>query len=94
MPAASARIIPAVHNRIPAAGIRRTGADRFKRCSSYYFEEICTFTGNYKAASNWVMGPVKSHLNELSLSADEFPLSPKNIADMITLIDEGKISFA
>lgn len=58
-----------------------------------YFGEICTFTGNYKAASNWVMGPVKSYLNELSLSADEFPLSPRNVADMIILIDEGKISF-
>jgi aspartyl-tRNA(Asn)/glutamyl-tRNA(Gln) amidotransferase subunit B len=59
-----------------------------------YFEEICKLSGNYKAASNWVMGPVKSYLNELSLSADEFPLSPKIIAEIIALIDEGKINFA
>jgi aspartyl-tRNA(Asn)/glutamyl-tRNA(Gln) amidotransferase subunit B len=59
-----------------------------------YFEEICKLSGNYKAASNWVMGPVKSYLNELSLSADEFPLSPKIIAEIIGLIDEGKINFA
>lgn len=59
-----------------------------------YFEEICKLSGNYKAASNWVMGPVKSCLNELSLSADEFPLSPKIIAEIIALIDDGKINFA
>ncbi|HEY8938118.1 MAG TPA: Asp-tRNA(Asn)/Glu-tRNA(Gln) amidotransferase subunit GatB [Cyclobacteriaceae bacterium] len=59
-----------------------------------YFEEVCKHTKNYKAASNWVMGPVKSYLNELTLSADEFPLSPAIIADIIKIIDEGKINFA
>jgi aspartyl-tRNA(Asn)/glutamyl-tRNA(Gln) amidotransferase subunit B len=59
-----------------------------------YFEEVCKHTKNYKAASNWVMGPVKSYLNELTLSADEFPLSAKIIAEIIKLIDEGKVNFA
>lgn len=58
-----------------------------------YFENVVANTRNYKAASNWVMGPIKSHLNELGLSADEFPLSPKVIAELITLIEEGKISY-
>jgi aspartyl-tRNA(Asn)/glutamyl-tRNA(Gln) amidotransferase subunit B len=58
-----------------------------------YFENVCRNTKNYKAASNWVMGPVKSCLNELSLSADEFPVSAKTLAELIALIDEGKISF-
>jgi aspartyl-tRNA(Asn)/glutamyl-tRNA(Gln) amidotransferase subunit B len=61
---------------------------------SLYFEEVCKYTKNYKAASNWVMGPVKSYLNELTLSADEFPLSAKIIAEIIKLIDEGKVNFA
>ncbi|MBT1686569.1 Asp-tRNA(Asn)/Glu-tRNA(Gln) amidotransferase subunit GatB [Dawidia soli] len=59
-----------------------------------YFEEVIKLTKNYKAASNWVMGPIKSYLNELTLSADEFPLSPKIIAEIIALIDDGKINFA
>jgi aspartyl-tRNA(Asn)/glutamyl-tRNA(Gln) amidotransferase subunit B len=59
-----------------------------------YFEEVCELSGNYKAASNWTMGPVKSCLNELGLSADEFPLRPKIIAEIISLIDSGKINFA
>jgi aspartyl-tRNA(Asn)/glutamyl-tRNA(Gln) amidotransferase subunit B len=59
-----------------------------------YFEDVCKHTKNFKAASNWVMGPVKSYLNELTLSADEFPLSATVIAEIIKLIDEGKINFA
>jgi aspartyl-tRNA(Asn)/glutamyl-tRNA(Gln) amidotransferase subunit B len=39
------------------------------------------------------MGPVKSHLNEFSLSADEFPLAPRIIAELISLIDDGKVSY-
>lgn len=37
-----------------------------------FFEELCHLTSNYKAASNWVMGPVKSYLNELTLHIDDF----------------------
>jgi aspartyl-tRNA(Asn)/glutamyl-tRNA(Gln) amidotransferase subunit B len=57
-----------------------------------YFEAVCQHVTHYKAASNWVMGPVKSYLNELGLGADEFPVKPGLIAEIITLIDEGKIS--
>jgi aspartyl-tRNA(Asn)/glutamyl-tRNA(Gln) amidotransferase subunit B len=58
-----------------------------------YFENVCKLTRNYKAASNWVMGPVKSHLKEFSLSADEFPIAAGVIAEIIDLIDQGKISY-
>jgi aspartyl-tRNA(Asn)/glutamyl-tRNA(Gln) amidotransferase subunit B len=54
-----------------------------------YFEEICSYTGNYKAASNWTMGPVKSYLNE----HNKLPLNPSVIAALIAMIDEGKVSF-
>lgn len=59
-----------------------------------FFEELCTKTSNYKAASNWVMGPVKSYLNELTLSIDKFPLSTERIAELIKLVEENKVSFA
>lgn len=59
-----------------------------------YFEELCKETNNYKAASNWVMGPVKSYLNELTVSIQEFPVSPQQLAGLIALIDEGKVSFS
>lgn len=59
-----------------------------------YFDELCKVTKNFKAASNWVMGPIKSYLNELTLTVDEFPLTPAIIAEIIALIDQGKINFA
>jgi aspartyl-tRNA(Asn)/glutamyl-tRNA(Gln) amidotransferase subunit B len=57
-----------------------------------FFDELCTKTKNYKAASNWVMGPVKSYLNELTLHIDKFPVSIQSLADLIALIDSNKVS--
>jgi len=59
-----------------------------------YFEEVCKLTKNYKAASNWIMGPVKSYLNELTLSADEFPVSPKVLVELMNLVEGNKVSFS
>lgn len=59
-----------------------------------YFEEVCKLTKNYKAASNWIMGPVKSYLNEAAISADQLPIAPLRIAELILIIDEGKINFS
>ena len=57
-----------------------------------YFEEIIKSTKNYKAAVNWLMGDIKSYLNTNALSITELNLAPSNIAELIGLIDEGKIS--
>jgi len=59
-----------------------------------FYEAVCGFTNNYKAASNWVMGPVKSYLNELTLHIDDFPIPAKMIGELIALVDSGKVSFA
>ena len=57
-----------------------------------YYEELIRHTKNYKAAANWIMGDVKSYLNEFGIEIDKFPLNPERIASLIKLIDEGKIS--
>ncbi|UKN02137.1 Asp-tRNA(Asn)/Glu-tRNA(Gln) amidotransferase subunit GatB [Paracrocinitomix mangrovi] len=57
-----------------------------------YFEDIIEHTNNYKAAANWLMGDVKSYLNEKAISIKEFPISAERIADLIKLIDSGKVS--
>lgn len=57
-----------------------------------YFEELIQLTQNYKAAANWLMGDIKSHLNQYALSITDFPISAKYIAELIALIDDGKIS--
>ncbi|WP_281616104.1 Asp-tRNA(Asn)/Glu-tRNA(Gln) amidotransferase subunit GatB [Flammeovirga sp. SubArs3] len=62
--------------------------------SAQYFEELCSSTKNYKAASNWMMGPLKSLLNETGGDFDAFPIRPKQVAEMIALVDAKKVSFA
>ncbi len=59
-----------------------------------YFNELVCHTRNYKAAANWMMGSIKSYLNENAIAIEHFKISPKTIADLIALIDEGKISNA
>lgn len=58
-----------------------------------YFDLLCSLTKNYKAAANWVNGPVKSYLNEQAIDILEFPLKPLKIAEIINLVDSGKVSF-
>ncbi len=59
-----------------------------------FFSTICEHTTNYKAASNWVMGPVKSYLNDLTMSIEQLPVSPVTIAAIIKLVDDGKVSYS
>ncbi len=61
---------------------------------AFYFNELVSFTKNHKAAANWMMGSVKSYLNENAITIDKFKILPKSIAEIISLIDEGKISNA
>jgi aspartyl-tRNA(Asn)/glutamyl-tRNA(Gln) amidotransferase subunit B len=58
-----------------------------------FFEELCSATSNFKAASNWVMGPVKSYLNERSIEADKFPISSAVLGELISLVDAGRLSY-
>ena len=57
-----------------------------------YFESIVNYTKNYKAAANWLMGSIKSHLNQQAIGIDSFAIAPKNIALLIEMIDQKKIS--
>ena len=63
------------------------------REQAVFFDQVIQHTNNYKAAANWMMGPVKSHLNDNQLSITAFTLSPAQIAALVILVDGGKISF-
>jgi aspartyl-tRNA(Asn)/glutamyl-tRNA(Gln) amidotransferase subunit B len=60
--------------------------------TAMYFESILEHTQNYKSASNWLMVHVRGFLNEQALDIKQFVLSPQKIAEIIALVDEGKIS--
>ena len=57
-----------------------------------YFEQVILHTPNYKAAANWVMGEVKSYLNEKGIEIEAFPIDAARLAELINLIHEGKVS--
>lgn len=59
-----------------------------------YFEDLIQHTANYKAAVNWLMGPVKSYLNDHGIELEAFPLPPSKIAALIQLVDDGKVNFS
>ena len=64
-----------------------------KKEVAYFFEKLCEQTTYYKSASNWVMGPIKSYVNEHQVSYEDFPINVKRIAELITLVESGKVSF-
>lgn len=57
-----------------------------------YFEEVLSHTKNTKSAANWVMVNVRSYLNEQALHIKQFIIKPAQIAEIIALIDDGKVS--
>lgn len=57
-----------------------------------FYEALTNHTDNHKAAANWIMTEVKAYLNENALHINEFPLKASAIAEIIQLIDEGKVS--
>lgn len=59
-----------------------------------YFEGLIKANHHYKAAANWLLGPVKSYLNEHSIHIDAFPVAPATLSALIDLVETGKLSFS
>jgi len=57
-----------------------------------YFEALIAKTDNYKSAVNWLMGAVKSYLNDSGVAIADFTLKPETLAGLIHLVDSGKVN--
>jgi aspartyl-tRNA(Asn)/glutamyl-tRNA(Gln) amidotransferase subunit B len=57
-----------------------------------YFEALIKHTKNYRSASNWMNGEVRSYLNQNGKSIEEFPIKAEKLAELIALIDGGFVS--
>jgi len=57
-----------------------------------YFMNVTQETKNYKSAANFIIGPIRSYLNESAKKISDINISAKNIAMLINLIDHGTIS--
>ncbi len=62
------------------------------KASASYFEALINEKAPYKAASNWVTVTIRGYLNEQALTIDDFELSPKQIGEIIQLIESGTIN--
>jgi aspartyl-tRNA(Asn)/glutamyl-tRNA(Gln) amidotransferase subunit B len=69
---------------------------------SNYFEQLIQLNnsnGNNadikpKSAANWLLGPVKTWLNDENKNIDEFPVSPAKLSVLIKIVEENKLSFS
>lgn len=59
-----------------------------------YFEELLKETKYYKSAANWLLGPIKSMLNEQGVEMPEFPIKATSLAKLIQLVEDGKLNFS
>src|SRR6188768_802810 len=47
-----------------------------------------------KSAANWLLGPVKTWLNDENKNISEFPVSPARLSVLIKIVEENKLSFS
>ena len=59
-----------------------------------YFEATTKHTSNYKSLANWMLGPIKSYLNEVGLDYSNLGLQPNILGDLIRIIDAGQFNFS
>lgn len=57
------------------------------------FMSIAAHTANFKQASNWIMGPLKSFMNEKNIAASQIPVEPDKIAELIEMVDSSQVSY-
>jgi aspartyl-tRNA(Asn)/glutamyl-tRNA(Gln) amidotransferase subunit B len=61
---------------------------------SGYFESICAVTDQYKSAANWLLGPVKSWLNENAKDWDAVRITPQTWSALFSMVESGSLSFS
>ena len=62
------------------------------RQSADYFEKAMEVCQQPKAVFNWMLGDLTYHLKQDNRDISESPVQPKQIAELVRLIDEGEIS--
>ena len=65
-----------------------------KPISDYFEAAAGAYGGDPKTVSNWIMNEVLRMTNDLGLQADELVLSPQHLAEVIQMVDQGKINNA
>lgn len=61
---------------------------------SDYFYETTKLTKHYKRIANWIIGPIKSALNDSNIEIQDFVIKPILLAELIELVASDKVSFS
>lgn len=59
-----------------------------------YFETTATYTTSYKQIANWLLGPFKSVMNEEAIEMSALSIKPHQLAELIQLVEDGKVSYS
>ena len=62
------------------------------RAIAEYFEETVKNNVKPKAVVNWMMGELFARMNQAEVGIDEIKVTPKALAELISLVSEGKIN--
>ncbi|MBV9986480.1 MAG: Asp-tRNA(Asn)/Glu-tRNA(Gln) amidotransferase subunit GatB [Chitinophagaceae bacterium] len=65
-----------------------------EKATADYFCDLIRHTQQYKAAVNWISGPIRQYLNESGGSFETFSLPASVLAALINLVDSGRIGFS
>jgi aspartyl-tRNA(Asn)/glutamyl-tRNA(Gln) amidotransferase subunit B len=57
-----------------------------------YYEQTARAHGEPKTAANWVLGEVLAAVNAAGISLSEFPVRPSDLAHLLSLVHDGKVS--
>ena len=63
------------------------------RKTAFYFDDVIQYTNRFKAASNWIIGPIRSFLNENNIEIEKFSIGAATMAKLVDITEEGKVSF-
>ena len=58
-----------------------------------FYETIIENNTYFKAAANWMLGPLKAYCNEHNISIQQFPLKAAQVAALVNFTESGQVSF-
>lgn len=93
--------LPALPNQLVAKYQSELGLNAYdarqlcdEKETADYFSSVIPHTTQYKAAANWILGPIRQHLNETGKSFADGKLTPAVLAELIKLVEDGKVNFS
>ncbi len=77
-------------------GVTRSNATTLTESKelALYYDELCKLVNDKKAAANWMIGPVRSYLNESDKTINETTLTAAQLSNLINLVSSNRISFS